>query len=238
MPCRRPLAICLLAFAGVLPALAADLPDPASPKLKPAERLPALVARVKQEQQALKTLEAHFVQLRESELLLEPEESQGVFAFQAPDSVRWDYESPKPISLVILGDEMTTWYQDLDRADRLNVGRYSGQILRYLGAGSSLDTLLQYFDVTMVSPDSATEPFRLELKPRYERIGKRLREMTIWLDRVHYLPVRLRYLEPNGDRTEYRFSAMRFNEPIAADRFDLKLPPSVAIRAVGAGVQP
>lgn len=236
MPLLRVLALCLLA-AGAAAAGAADLPDPTSPKITAGERLPALIARVKHEQERLRTLQANFVQSRESELLLAPEESRGVFYFAAPDSVRWEYRTPNPISMVIRGNELTTWYQDLERADKVNVGRYSTQILRYLGAGSSLGTLLQYFNVNLVSPqDAAHEPFRLDLKPRYERVAKRLREMTIWLDREHYLPVHLRYVEPNGDVTEYRFSEMRVNEPIAADRFDLKLPAGVRVRSIAVGV--
>lgn len=216
---------------------AADLPDPTSAKLTAAERLPALVARVKHEQEHLRTLQANFVQSRESELLLAPEESRGVFYYAAPESVRWEYRTPKPISMVIRGQQLTTWYRDLGRADRLDVGRQSTQILRYLGAGSSLGTLLQYFNVNLVTPkDDAGEPFRLDLKPRFERVAKRLREMTIWLDREHFLPVHLRYVEPNGDITDYRFTDMRVNQPIASDLFDLELPAGVKVRSISTGV--
>jgi outer membrane lipoprotein-sorting protein len=222
--------------AAALAAAPAPLPDPASPKLTAAERLPTLIARVKHEQDNLRTLEANFVQSRASELLVAPEESRGVFYFAAPDSVRWEYQTPNPISMVIKGDRLTTWYQDLGRADQVDVGRYSTQILRYLGAGSSLATLLQYFNVNLATPKGDSQAaFRLDLKPRYERVAKRLSEMTIWLDREHYLPVHLRYVEPNGDVTEYRFSALQVNQPIAADRFDLKLPPGVRVRTVATG---
>lgn len=239
MPPIRALTACLLAaglLAGALAAAPAQLPDPASPKITAAERLPTLLARVRHEQENLRTLQANFVQSRTSELLVAPEESRGIFYFAAPDAVRWDYRTPNPISMVIKGDQLTTWYQDLARADQVDVGRYSTQILRYLGAGSSLASLLQYFSVTMVTPkEDAQAPFRLNLKPRYERVAKRLREMTVWLDREHYLPVHLRYVEPNGDITEYRFSELQVNQPIAADRFDLKLPAGVRVRAVAAG---
>src|SRR4029453_726137 len=74
-----------LVFAGVL-TFAAGLsaaqaaanslpPDPMAAGLNAADRLQALIDRVKYEQSKLTTLEASFSQRRESELLGEPEES-------------------------------------------------------------------------------------------------------------------------------------------------------------------
>ena len=103
----------LSAFGATLPALAAP-PDPRAPGLSGTERLAALVERVKLEQQSSKTLEARFVQRQESSLLVAPEESRGTFSYAAPDRVRWEYLSPNPISVVIQGSEMTTWYQRLE----------------------------------------------------------------------------------------------------------------------------
>ena len=113
------------------------------PRTVPAgsQRLPALVERVKAEQQKLKTLEARFVQHQESSLLAAPEKSTGVFSYAAPDRVRWEYQSPNPISVVIRGEEMTTWYRDLKRAETLKVGRYSNQVFKYLGASGNMQTL-------------------------------------------------------------------------------------------------
>ena len=42
--------------------------------------------------------------------------------------MRWEYAAPNPITVVIDGNEMTTWYRDLGRADKLKVGRYSNQV--------------------------------------------------------------------------------------------------------------
>ena len=55
-------------------------------------------------------------------MLAAPEESKGTFSYAAPDKVRWEYTSPSPITVVIRGDEMTTWYRDLKRAETLKVG--------------------------------------------------------------------------------------------------------------------
>ena len=227
----------LLSLAAILVTLASPAsaapakPDPRAPGLDGFERLQALLDRVKLEQQSLKTLEARFVQHQQSELLVEPQESSGVFSFAAPDRVRWEYREPNPISVVIHGSDMTTWYRDLNRADKLKVGRYSSQVFKYLGASGAMQTLLDYFKVA-ISPVKGDEPFRLELTPKYQRIAKRLKSMTIWIDSQRYLPVRLKYAEADGDVTEYEFKDMKINPPIPADRFVLSLPKGVETRVI------
>lgn len=224
--------IALSAAGGAAAAQARALPDPLDPKLSGTERVQALIGRVKAEQAKIRTLEARFTQRQESSLLVEPDVSQGVFSYEAPDAVRWEYTSPKPISVVIDGEEMTTWYRDLGRAERLKVGRYSNQVLKYLGASGSFDTLLDYFRVRVAFPERPTDAYRLELIPRYDRIARRLSSMVVWIDQKRYLPVRMRYVAGDGDVTEYEFRDLRVNARIPADRFDLDLPPGVEVREI------
>ena len=51
--------------------------------------------------------------------------------------------------------------------------------------------------------------------------------MDIWIDRKTFVPVRLRYVEPGGDTTDYRFSDLEINPDISPERFELDLPPDV-----------
>lgn len=240
---RPALVVLALALALALAGSAASAaspsrdvpPDPAAPGLEGRARLEALVERVRWEQRDLETLEARFVQRQESSMLLEPEESSGVFSYAAPDRVRWEYTEPNPISVVIDGEEMTTWYRDLGRAEELAIGRYSSQVFKYLGASGSLDALLEYFTVSARFPDQPGEPYRLELDPRYERMAKRLDSMTVWIDADRFLPVRLRYVAADGDVTEYRFEDIQVNGTIPSDRFELQLTDGVSVRRVDLG---
>jgi len=231
-------SLALLAALAPGSASGADdkLPDPEAPGLTLALRSEALVDRIRFEQKHLRTLEAEFVQYRVSEFLAAPEESKGAFAYSAPDLVRWDYVTPKPVSLVIREDEMLTWYRDLGKAEKVKVGRASSQVFRYLNASGSLDTLTKYFAVTFAFPPAgsvgASEPYRLDLAPRFARIRKRLAAMSLWIDRKLFLPVRVRYVEANGDTTEYRFENLRRNGEIPSTRFELAIPPDVEVRVV------
>jgi len=233
------LAVTLLALLLAVPTFAAGKPqgppEPMAPGLTGPQRLTALVDRVRLEQQQLKTMEAHFTQQQESSMLAAPESSKGTFSYAAPDKVRWEYSSPSPITVVIRGDQMTTWYRDLKRAEVLKVGRYSSQVFKYLGASGSLQTLLEYFTVRLKLPEKKGEPYRLELDPKYARIAKRLKSMTLWVDSESYFPQHLKYVGADGNSVEYQFSDMKRNAPIPEDRFVLKLPPGVSTRTVDVG---
>ena len=210
-------------------------PDPSAPGLSGTQRLQALLDRVRIEQQKLKTLEARFVQHQESSMLAAPEESKGVFSYAAPDRVRWEYQQPSPITVVIQGDQMTTWYRDLRRADLVKVGRYSNQVLKYLGASGNMQTLLDYFTVKLSMPEKKGDPYRMALVPRYARISKRLKSMTLWIDSASFFPTRMEYVEADGDTTSYEFLDLKRNAPIPSDRFVLKLPKEVQTRVIDLG---
>ena len=221
--------VTLLAAPGVS---AASSPDPRSPTLAAGERLGALIERIKAEQAKVKTLQAHFTQRQESEFLAAPEESKGIFSYQAPDRVRWEYATPKPVTLVINGKTMLTWYRDLKRAEEMKIGRYSERVLKYLGASGSIESLLEYFEVRAAFPTDRKTPFRLEMTPRYARIAKRLKSLTIWIHAESFLPIKLKYVGGDGATTEYSFDGVEVNRTLPEDRFDLKLPDGVKVKFV------
>jgi outer membrane lipoprotein-sorting protein len=227
--------IASIVLLAALPALAAHRVsnlDPMAPGLSGAERLQALLERVRLQQREVKTIEARFVQRRQSSMLLSPEQSTGTFSYAAPDRVRWEYQAPTPITVVIRGTQMTTWYRDLRRAETLKIGRYSSQIFKFLGASGSMDTLLEYFTVELGLPKHKGDTYSLHLLPRYDRIKKRIKSMRVDIDSERFFPVHLEYQEADGDSTAYDFKDFHWNAPLPADRFALQLPPGVETRVI------
>jgi len=226
------LTTCAVWLAAVALVGAQNQPHPRQKDLEPSERLAALVNRVRSEQQNVSTLEAGFTQIRESSMLIEPAESTGVFSYASPDRVRWEYESPNPISMLITGDEMTTWYRDIEQAERVQVGRHSQRVLKYLGAGSTMDDLLEYFSVSLTLPKDQSQPYKLEMVPKFDKVAKRLQGMSVWIDPELFLPLRLRYIEADGDVTDMRFEDLRVNGGLPEERFNLDIPITVEVRHV------
>ncbi len=223
---------CLFLAAAQVVAQSAK-PDPRQAGLGPAERVDALLERVRLEQAEIQSLQSDFVQHKESAMLAEPVEAEGHFAFSAdPDRVRWEYHAPNPISILIVDEEMTTWYRDIQQAEKVNVGNQSQRVLKYLGAGSSMDDLMQYFELTLTLPVDLTEPYVFDLAPRFDKVAKRIRGMTVWVHPEYFLPTRLRYVEADGDVTDLQFSNMRINEGVPEHHFELELPTTVEVRRV------
>lgn len=227
-----PICFFLLPFAFAAGAKEEAAASPFDRTLSPTERLEALADRMRAAHEALETLEADFSQVKQSALLLEPDRSEGEFSYAAPDRVRWEYSLPAPVSLVIADRLMTTWYRDIAKAERAQVGEQSDRVFRYLGAGTSLDALLKYFRVTMHLSPNEDDPVRLELSPRFERVARRIQGIDLWLHPTLFLPVRLKYVEADGDVTEYEFRNLRINGGIPDDRFELDLPRDVEVREV------
>ena len=225
-------AMCLSSGAPLIGAQAAVAPHPRSVELNPSQRVEALIERVRIEQSKITDLTADFVQVKESALLLEPLESSGEFAYAAPDRVRWEYERPDPISILIHDQEMITWYRDIQRAELVSVGRQSQRVLEYLGATSSLDDLLEYFLVTLTVPTDPAEPYVFSLAPKFDKVAKRIQGMTIWIDSEHFLPNRLRYVEADGDITDLRFEHIVINSEVPDEHFELQLPSTVEVRRI------
>jgi outer membrane lipoprotein carrier protein len=210
----------------------AVLADPNAAGLTHRERLDALVDRVKKEQSDLDTMRARFTQHKESELLVEPHDSRGMFLYKAPDRVRWEYESPEPRIMTIRGEEMLTYYPQERRAESVSIGRITEQVFKYLGAAGSLETLMKYFSVAAEFPDRAGDPYHLTLLPRYESVRKRLQSMEMWIDSEGFLPTRVRYVEKAGDVTEYRFEHLEVNGDIPESHFEVVLPAGVEVETL------
>jgi outer membrane lipoprotein carrier protein len=234
----RPFRLLGLAFSILLAGGAATASDDAVPDdpnaagLTHRQRLDALVERVRKEQADIDTMRARFTQHKESELLLAPHDSEGLFLYKAPDRVRWEYRAPEPRVMTIRGEEMLTYYPEEQRAEAVSIGRITEQVFKYLGAAGSLETLMKYFSVSAEFPETVGDPYHLTLLPRYESVRKRLQSMELWIDGGSFLPDRVRYVEKAGDVTEYRFDDLEVNVEVPDSRFEITLPAGVQVKSV------
>lgn len=188
-----------------------------------------LLRQIAGAQKRVDTLEASFRQEKTSGLLAAPEVSLGTFVFSRPNRAVWRYEKPKAIEMLVSDGWLTTWYPELNRAERVEVKRYEERIFRYLGAtAGAIADLDSYFEFRLVNVKA--EPYyTLILTPKNERVASRVRRMEVRVDRASYLTTALDYTEGDGDRTRYEFSDIRVNAPLSQKRLELSVPPSVRI---------
>jgi outer membrane lipoprotein carrier protein len=192
------------------------------------QTLDKVLDEVQQRQESTRTIQAEFRQEKTMDLLAGSQVSTGSFAYSKPDKVRWDYTSPSPVVMLIAGGRLTNWYPALKKAETLEVTRFQDRIFRYMGAGSAIDELSSYFNFRFTEKQDA-KVYRLDLAPKTRQIEKRVRTITIWIDKETYLTSRIEFVEGDGDTTLYEFSNIRINEPIDALRFELDLPGDVRV---------
>jgi outer membrane lipoprotein-sorting protein len=186
-----------------------------------------VLKRVSRAQSDITTLEADFRQEKTIGLLADPVTSRGTFSFRKPNNALWVYSAPEPMTMLVAGGTMTTYYPQMKKAERVAVGKFESRIFRFMGAVTSVEELSKSFTFRFV--DRAGEPYRLELKPTIPGASRRVKGITLWIDRERYLISGFEYREADGDVTRYEFSNIRVNPAIPASRFTLSLPPGTRV---------
>lgn len=191
----------------------------------------ALIDMVVERQRALTSLEAGFVQFKNSKILLEPVTSKGRFRYKAADRVRWDYNAPDEMIVVFAGETLTTFRPDHGVAERITVPKKHRRFVKVLAGTQPLDELKTQFSVTL-SDMGDPEPLLLILKPIHRTLKRKLDEVRLEIDRTHLLPVVVEYLETDGDSTRYEFLDLKVNPEIEDQVFELNLGSDVRVNDI------
>lgn len=190
--------------------------------------LESVIRKIQEQQKKTHTLQADFRQEKELALLAKPEVSTGSFTYSRPSNVLWTYAEPKRVQMVIADGVMTTYYPELGKAERIDVSKFEDRIFKYMGATGAIDELARYFDFTFRNAKSKPV-YVLDLKPKNRAVSKRVRSISISIDKKTHLTTKIEYVEGDGDTTRYEFSNIRVNEPVPQNRFALSLPTSVKV---------
>ena len=199
--------------------------------LRGGAKVDSLVDLVVEQQRALTSLEAAFVQDKKSELLLEPVTLKGRFRFKAPDRVRWDYETPDEMIVVFEGKTLTTFRPGDGVAERITVPKKHRRFVKVLAGTQPLDELKAQFSM-MLSDQGAPKPLVLTLKPIHRTLKRKLTQVRLEIDRTLLLPIVVEYLEADGDWTRYEFIDLKANAEVPDEIFELVLGADVRINDI------
>jgi outer membrane lipoprotein carrier protein len=217
---RKFLVLALGAAGLAMPAVAAKAPK--------ADSLDEVIRKVQLAQAKTNTLQADFRQEKSLALMAKPEVSTGRFIYSKPNNVLWTYDAPKRVTMLIANGMLTTYYPDLNKAERIEVKRYQDRIFKYMGASGAIDELGAWFNFTFTN--TSDKPYyALDLDPKSKTIAKRVRHIRIYIDKTSYLTTQFEYTEGDGDKTRYEFTNVKVNAPVEQSRFTLQLPSSVRV---------
>jgi len=190
----------------------------------PGEQIHGLIARVTEAQRSLKTLRARFQETKEGAMFLRPQVATGVLLFAAPDSVRWDYERPRRLTVVFSRGTLTTLDPVSGRVERIRVPGRRRRMVRFLTGTEPLSRLAENFRITLSKKTASPERYHLLLEPLGGALARKLRRIEIDVDRTTSLPVRVEIVDADGDVTVYEFSDIEENPAIDPALFTVRGP--------------
>lgn len=152
-------------------------------------------------------LRADFTQAFVAEGFTTAEEESGHLAISLPDCMRWDYDEPYPKSFLLCGDVVHYWNpgEDEGHIEEIDADREPGLDLLLV----EVDELRRRYEAEVHS--GGRRGVVVTLRPREE--NEYVVEATLELDRLLEKLEVLRYLDPDGNRTEFRITAWKSGVP-------------------------
>jgi outer membrane lipoprotein-sorting protein len=168
--------------------------------------------------QQMQSIDASFVQTRTLKILNRPIVSRGVLLYRRPADLRWEYTSPVKSVLVMKGGNAGRyikrgdgWVADSSaRLDAMKV--VLGEINLWLGGNFSQSK-------TFKPELKAGSPATVELVPIEPTLRNIISKIVITLGKDPGTVQSIDIHEGNEGTTHIEFSSVKYNQPIADDRF-------------------
>lgn len=172
----------------------------------PEEQIAQIAARFA----AVNTIETRFTQEKHMALLEEPVHSEGVFYFQKPGRIRWQYTKPFQNGFLIIGDK--TYHLEKDQKEEQK------NPLAYNIASQMLVWIT--FDLEKLSKQYKVTPREngVVLVPLSKGIIERI-EVTFAVENPQALS-KVEVIETTQDKTVLHFINPKTNQPLAPEVFE------------------
>jgi outer membrane lipoprotein-sorting protein len=131
------------------------------------------------------------------------------------------------LKYVLFSDGKFRVYQPKpDQVTLYDAGKNRADFESYLvlGFGGSGQDMLKAFDVTYLGPETigGVATAKLQLIPKSEKLRGTFKQILLWIDLDRGISVQQQFFEPQGDYRLAKYSAIKVNEKIGNDVFQLK----------------
>ena len=188
---------------------------------QPESELKWLLEQMKERENNLTSLAAHFMQTKKTRLLREPLQSKGQIYYNSTGKMLVKVTSPSLVMVLIKNGVILTYYPDLSRAEERYLG--SNIIRKYFGIGMSIDELRKQYKIEIVSKIPGNG-YRLKLTPVTETIAKRIDIIEIETKPPQWLPEYIFFKEKGGDSTAIRLKFTSINRSLPENIFTITIP--------------
>jgi outer membrane lipoprotein-sorting protein len=177
------------------------------------------------------TTQADFTYDQYQKVVDETEVQQGTVYFRrtgkAKDvEMKADFKTPDQKFLLYRDAKIQLYQPKADQLTVYNAGNNRTEIESYLvlGFGGSGQDLLNAFDVTYQGAENigGIATGKLQLIPKSEKVRNTFSKIVLWIDLQRGISVQQQFFQPQGDYRLAKYSAIRVNEKISGDVFQIK----------------
>ena len=189
-----------------------------------AEQQSRFIKKMNAELRTMRNFRAEFVQERHLSVLTAPLISKGICAFQTPDKLRWEVTSPYRTALIYNADQVAKFEMENGRLRKMHFGagdmmrKVLKQIISWMqgdfNQGGDVYDLRVY----------KTEPLKLELVPKSQKLRSALRSIQLFADTSTYRVFRVLIRETDKDYIQIDFKRMKENISLPKATFDTEQP--------------
>ncbi len=205
----------------------------AMPQEKPADSgsLDAVLKKMDAAAATFRTTQAQFEWDRYERVIDEVDDIQSgmIYYRRAGKEIEMKADIVKPDRKYVLfsGGKIRMYLPRPDQVTVYDLGKNTVDFEAYLdlGFGGSGQDLVKSFDVTYLGPETigGIATAKLELIPKSDRVrNSTLKRILLWVDLDRGISVQQQFFEPQGDYRLAKYSAIKVNEKINSDVFQLK----------------
>ncbi|MBQ9508772.1 MAG: outer membrane lipoprotein carrier protein LolA [Bacteroidales bacterium] len=180
-------------------------------------QLTQLTLAISKAHQQVQTLSANFTQEKSSTLFTEKVIQKGVFCYQSPKQLRWEYKSPKALTL-LFDDTKVTILTDKGAVNNPNkmLNELGKMIINTINGSNMSDN--SNFDISYTK-NTQDGNYIAILKPINKKIKANYNSIKVVLNGKDYLAEKVIMNESNGDVTTITFSNKKINQTLPANSF-------------------
>jgi outer membrane lipoprotein-sorting protein len=211
-------------FASLLSGLAA-----ASQQSANSDGLDAVLKKMDAAAASFRTTQADFVWEQYQKVVDETDTQEGtVYYRRSGKEIEMMAEIKKPDRKFVLykNSELKVYQPKIEQVMVHPAGKNRSEIESYLvlGFGGSGQDLTKAFDVTYQGTETVNNiaTAKLQLIPKSDKLRNTFARIILWIDLQRGISVQQQFFEPQGDYRLAKYSAIRVNEKINNDVFQLK----------------
>lgn len=176
-------------------------------------------AELAEKSRAIETIACDFEEIRHLQVLADDIVRAGRFVYRNPTRMALDFDTGDRI--VMDGERFTLRMQGHRTSARMNSNPMLSQLQTILDA-----CMTGHFDWSRFAGrlelETTVRGYRLQLVPASRAVARYVSRIVLLFDRCDMTLDAMRFEQPSGDFTHYRFHDKRLNEPVDDSIFELE----------------